>query len=191
MSMPDAGIIKRARGINDAEVFRQPTDMARVVDVVAVGTIVGHSDGFELHTNGTVEEQGDVERTVVLEVQTDELLKGDHTRFAPQRSVYVSLSRGIAAKDGDEGEPSAITPVTEFEEALPLGTRVVVMAWPVRLGRLSGEIVDPSRGVPQGVTVLSGIHPSSLTIRQADGGASGWMTCPSMKSKSSSSPRPW
>lgn len=171
----DSAIFERVGGEGNGIVYRSPTKMALESDVVALGTVVGVSDGYETLEHGTAAEGYDIrDRSAVLTVKVTHLYKGTATAGSTG-FLYLTVSRG-AAQEGvpDDGGPSTITPVADFRRALPTGSPVVVMAGPVQLPAGPGiEVIDRDRGVPSGETLLSGWHSQAMTFA-SDTGSTGW-----------------
>lgn len=165
----DASILEVGGSVNAGH-FDNPSDMARDRDVVVVGEIAGFEDGAE-----SIEHAGGydiVEHTVVIEIKVTSSLKG----AVGADSVYVSVSRGAEQVGGeDDGGGSTVAPVSAFEEALPVGSEVIVMANPVTTSTEQGvEVVDANRGVPNGGLLLRGTHPQAMTFPGSDGGTTAW-----------------
>lgn len=171
----DLTLIGGTYGLGDAVRYRDPVEMADDRDVVVAGVVTGFADGYEVLERGTPREGYDIrDYTVVMHVRVTELYKGsvDSSGY-----VHVSLSRGAAQEgvENDEGGPSTITPIEDFQRAIPVGSEVVVMASPVVLpGGAWTEIVEPRRGLPAGSHLLSAGHPQSLTFATPDGGTTAW-----------------
>lgn len=173
----DTTIFERAGGEGNAIVFESPVEMAMDRTIAGFGKVVGFTDGYEVLERGTEKEGYDIrDRTVVMQVEVTELYKGSKDALDASGSIYLTLPRG-AAQEGveDDGGRSTITPVEEFERAIPKGSEVVIIAGPVTLPEgPTTEVIDPQRGVPKGSTLFSGWHPQALTFDTTDGGTSSW-----------------
>ncbi len=94
--------------------------------------------------------------------------------------LYVSMPRGVNAIDaegnilGDDPNPS----LDEIRKALPPGLRVMVVSQPhdqnLELSNPSVTIGSDPKVVPQGVTLLAGIHPQMLVFDQGTDDLEAW-----------------
>lgn len=171
----DPSIFERA-GHGNFLSFDTPVEMARNSDVAISGRVVGFSDGYEVVQHGSKEEGYDIhDYNVVMEVEITSFYKGPE-ELEKAGSVFLTLPRG-AEQEGipDDGGPSTVTPVRAYEEAIPEGSEVVVIASPdVVPEGPSLEVIGQERGRPSGASLMSGWHPQSLSFAVSDGGTTGW-----------------
>jgi hypothetical protein len=173
----DTTIFERAGGEANTIVYDSPDEMAQDSAVVASGTVVGFSDGEEVLEHGSESEGYDIrDYSVVMDVEVTQLYKGSKS-VAGSGHVYLTMSRG-AEQEGipDDGGPSTVTPVADFEKAVPRGSQVVVMANPMVMPQAGPmiDVIGSQRGVPNGNTLFSGWHPQAMTFATGDSGTNSW-----------------
>lgn len=160
-------------GQGDYVVFDNPAQLAADRDLVVTGTIDSYATGYSV-----VEELPDMPRsyrdeTLVVRVAVDHLFKGTPFTEDGEQYVYVSLPRGVEMIDLNGKPvgtgPSTITPVADYERAIPPGTRVVVIASasPYSLRDGEGTVLNAHAGYPDGAALLSGGHPQTFTVEAA------------------------
>lgn len=173
----DVGILSRGLSANFA-MF--PTLDAAVADskYAAVATIDGYQDGQTLvtqYSDGT----SDRDHFVVMRVKIRDLLKAPPGEDVS--TMYLSHIRGVEAVDADgstrkgSGEGYTVRAVSEFADAIPVGTQVLVIADPSTPTGAKGETVIAAPGIPDGQTTLDIRHPQRFVVEDTDHSpVSGW-----------------
>ncbi|WP_408897992.1 hypothetical protein ACJ5H2_02530 [Nocardioides sp. R1-1] len=175
--------ILEAGGRVDARVFGTPAELLRSphAQLAAQGTIDGIEEGPTVLESESGLGYPDLrESFAAVRVKVDVAYRGESDlRRSPY--VYVALSRGVEAVD-EKGEPvrspgsrSTVTDLDAFAEALPIGTRVMVMGQ--RWAALPGQRVVPaaSGDALTSAPFVSGLHPQALAVETKPGGpVSGW-----------------
>lgn len=177
---PDASILAAGGDVN-AFLAATPAEWLEKSggSVALTGTVVGVEDGFSAIDFSMEKNYFDTaERTAVIKIKATEVFAGQAT-LSEDEYAYVSLSRGLEVVDekGEVEDPSTsmVTPLPAFVEALPVGTRVVVIAGPERLRSTdSVKVVDAGKGLPDDATLLSGLHPQSFSLVINDDWVTGW-----------------
>lgn len=150
--------------------------------VALVGRITGVAEGHSvLDYNTDVGYFETAERFVVFEVTADRLFWGEEYLLDGNRA-FVSRSRGLEmlGPDGEVADPrtSMVRPLSVYEDAFPVGTRVVVISAPKRDSEVEDspatKMVDATKGVPDGGTLLWGGHPQIFSVVTDDNAVSGW-----------------
>jgi len=177
----DATLLQSIRDAGDIVVTHSsPAARAAEVPVAFTGTVAGMSPGRTLVRGGGAAGFEVREETVVVRVRIDRVLKADGVPLGKE-TAFVSLRRGSQATDptgkrlGDG--PSTITSVDEFLAAVPVGSRVVVLAAPVP-APTPGEgvaVLNPDVGSDRGVPLLEGNPPQAFAVEDGrTGRLSGW-----------------
>lgn len=158
-----------------------PAEAARVAKAVFTGTIEGYEDGrTEVTTNDDGTEEHD--RYVVIRVKVDEVLKGTDLGL-DSGYAYLTRPRGVEMLDARGkmvGEGGTVAETEVFEEALPVGTKVLVMAPREEIAQLeSVEVVEPGKGAPKGATLLNVYNPNTLVAEGVETNpVTGWQEYP-------------
>jgi hypothetical protein len=177
-TLPTADLsVLESAGIGDALIYDDPATLADDRSIVAAGEIAGFADGNEVLERGSAQEGYDVrDYTVVVQVKVTTIYKGSADDLDASGSIYLTLSRGAAQEgvENDEKGPPTVTPVEAFEEAIPIGTEVVVFGSAPYLFDRDSEVIDRFRGVPEGGMAYTAGHPQALAFATPDGGNTTW-----------------
>lgn len=164
---------------NDLVSHVSPQARAADVPVVLTGTVAGVKAGrtlvptlgdtdFEIH-----------EETAVVRIKIDRVFKADGVKLDPDQA-FVSMGRGSQMTD-TSGEPvgdgpTTITSIEVFNKALPVGTRVLVLANQANTpAEGDGAVLNEEAGAGPGETLLMGTAEQSFAVEDNTTGLlSGW-----------------
>lgn len=152
----DLTILYRYGSTNPLVVHDSPADAALAASTVAVGTVKGYAEG-PIEVSSYKDGTEDHDRFIVIEVAVDKMLKAGPGHDAKEQTLYLLRRRGIEGYDANGkliGKSPALT-VDDFSAAIPVGTRLIVMANDRPKTPAPGiELTDLDRGVPAGAAPL-------------------------------------
>ncbi|WP_436701857.1 hypothetical protein [Nocardioides sp. BYT-33-1] len=176
----DTKLLESVRNSGNALVtYESPAVLAEKVPVALTGTVAEVVPGRTI-----VRDTGQVgfktrEETAVVRIRIDHLYRSDLVTQG-REFAFVSLDRGSQATD-DEGTalgdgPSTITPIDTLRQALPVGTRVLVLARQVHDPRQDGaKELNPAAGRDRGAPLLEGNPAQAFAVEDGTTGRlSGW-----------------
>ncbi len=172
-------MLDRLREGVEAFAYADPRAMLRDQPVAVRGTVVDVWDGPSFTSKS--EPFATRDRSVVVAVRVREVFKDQESLIRGDR-VYVSLPRGVTGLDefGEVAPNDAAVPVSDVRRSLPAGLEVVVVA----RARDDRELLTSpavtrdkwTQPLPEGETLLSGMHPQAFVTDQGEQPLSSWPT---------------
>lgn len=177
----DLSILER-QGTRDYLLAGSPEKMADEAAVAVTGTVHGYSDGRVVTSVELPGVSNYEDHFMVVRVKVDKVFKSKYPGIARGSFVYVSRQRGVQVVDmagnptSPEGAQSSVMSIAEFESAIPVGTRVAVLAKPAVVEPVAGETwANEHAGYPNGAVLLEGMNPQMLVFEDANQKkTSGW-----------------
>lgn len=155
--------------------YDQPIDAALDATFTLLGTIESVADGPVLETtypSGARE----LDHYVVVKVKVTEILAGSDSAFE-SGFAYLTRPRGVESL-GADGKPlgaDATTSVADIAEALPVGTKALVMASKAPTAKYLDMSLIATGALPPNVVELSMYNPQSLFLDSpTESPLSGW-----------------